>query len=616
MPSTVRLHAIEEISTTVYQRTNPDSAYYYAKLQYDYAVETKSEVYKASALRIQGHALRLMGNSALALNILDEAIDIYTRLGDKAGVADILHLIGAIHIDQANQAKALPFLQRAHELRLQVGDRYEIARSYNTLGYLYDDAGEYEKALEHHNKCLAIRIEINDLQGISWCYNNMARVYFHQANYTEAEKWYLESIALKDSLNEYTVGETKGNLGMLYLATDRINAAISICEEGYQQSVAIGFDHGVRITCECLYKGYKAEQNTDKALRYYETYIELRDSIFSVQTTKELLQSELQYKFQMREALTVIESRKRVAVAEEQEQKQRIITYALTVGAILLFAFLLLLFKWLQKSKKQQYVIESQKAIVDQKNHEIMDSINYAKRIQEAILTPQRIIHAILPDSFILYKPKDVVAGDFYWLEEHDNLVVFAVADCTGHGVPGAMVSVVCNNALNRAVREFNLSEPGQILDKTRELVIKQFEKSEDRVKDGMDISLCVLNKESLELKWAGANNPIWIVRNGEVLVTKGDKQPIAYHPNSAPFTTHNIKTEKGDAFYLFSDGYADQFGGHFNKKFKSVAFKKLLIEVEGMPMEAQKHVVNETFEQWRGVIEQLDDVCVLGFRL
>jgi serine phosphatase RsbU (regulator of sigma subunit) len=219
-----------------------------------------------------------------------------------------------------------------------------------------------------------------------------------------------------------------------------------------------------------------------------------------------------------------------------------------------------------------------------------------------------------LEESFILYKPKDIVAGDFYWMEHRDNKVLFAAADCTGHGVPGAMVSVVCNNALNRSVREHGLTDPGKILDKTREIVIQEFEKSDEEVKDGMDIALCSLQGNTLA--YAGANNPLWIVRNGEIIETKADKQPIGKFRAATPFTTHTIELEKGDTIYLFSDGYADQFGGEKGKKMKTVNFKKSLLSLQDKSMTEQKELINIAFEDWRGSLEQIDDVCVIGVRI
>jgi serine phosphatase RsbU (regulator of sigma subunit) len=222
-------------------------------------------------------------------------------------------------------------------------------------------------------------------------------------------------------------------------------------------------------------------------------------------------------------------------------------------------------------------------------------------------------------DSFVIYEPKDIVAGDFYWMTQKENNVIFAAADCTGHGVPGALVSVICNNALNRSVREYNLSDPGKILDKTREIFIQEFEKSDEDVKDGMDIALCSLSvddKQSSVLKYAGAHNPLWIIRNGELIEYKANKQPIGKFDHVQPYFTHSINLKKGDTFYIFSDGFADQFGGEKGKKFKSANFKKLLLSVQDKSMEEQKKTILETFLSWKGNLEQLDDVCVIGVRV
>ncbi|MBL7896964.1 MAG: SpoIIE family protein phosphatase, partial [Crocinitomicaceae bacterium] len=271
---------------------------------------------------------------------------------------------------------------------------------------------------------------------------------------------------------------------------------------------------------------------------------------------------------------------------------------------------------------EQKNIAEHQKHLVEEKNKEILDSINYAKRIQQAILPPDKMWKQILPNSFVLYKPKDIVAGDFYWMEETENFILFASADCTGHGVPGALVSVVCHNALNRAVREYGLTDPGKILDKTREIVIAEFEKSDEEVKDGMDISLVAMQCESesgeRRVKWAGANNPLWILKknSSEILEIKPDKQPIGKYAEAKPFTTHEIDLAKGDTFYIFTDGFADQFGGERGKKFKASSMKELILAIQTYSMPEQKERLNESFETWRGSLEQIDDVSVIGVRV
>ncbi|MBK6951989.1 MAG: SpoIIE family protein phosphatase [Crocinitomicaceae bacterium] len=223
-----------------------------------------------------------------------------------------------------------------------------------------------------------------------------------------------------------------------------------------------------------------------------------------------------------------------------------------------------------------------------------------------------------MSDSFILYKPKDIVAGDFYWLEKSSDQILIAACDCTGHGVPGAMVSVICNNALNRSVREFGLKEPGKILDKTREIVIAEFEKSEDEVKDGMDISLCSLSLSALTLYWSGANNPLWILRKDSSVIEeiKADKQPIGKYEAAKSFTTHQKKLDKGDQIYLITDGYQDQFGGDKGKKFKAAELKNLLISISKETMESQKKRLMKLSRTGKESSSRIDDVCIIGIRV
>ena len=258
--------------------------------------------------------------------------------------------------------------------------------------------------------------------------------------------------------------------------------------------------------------------------------------------------------------------------------------------------------------------LQEQKKIIETAHSEMKDSITYAKRIQNAILPSNNELSKHIPNNFILFRPKDIISGDFYWFEKVNNISFLALADCTGHGVPGALVSVVCSNALNRSVKEFQLTAPNQILNKTRELVIENFSKNGAIVNDGMDISLCAIYQN--KLIFAGANSPLWVVRKNEVIEYKGDNQPIGYYEKMEDFSDKEIKLTKNDTIYLFSDGFPDQFGGPKRKKFKYSSFKNLLIEVHSKPLAKQAEMLEKTFNEWKGNFEQIDDVSIIGFKL
>lgn len=270
-------------------------------------------------------------------------------------------------------------------------------------------------------------------------------------------------------------------------------------------------------------------------------------------------------------------------------------------------------------------LINKQKESLEEKNKEITDSITYAKRIQLSIIPTEKQIKEIIPDSFVYYLPKDIVSGDFYWTQSVNDLFFIAAADSTGHGVPGAMVSVICSNALNRSVKEFNITETGKILNKTRELVIETFAKSDSDVKDGMDISLLCIDSNNQKISWSGANNPLWYIcdsstpnKSGEkeLIEIKADKQPIGNADLPKPFTTHYIEYKKGISFYLFTDGFADQFGGPKGKKFKYKQLSDLILKKQSQSMAEQEDTLSQTFMAWKGDLDQVDDICIIGVKL
>jgi serine phosphatase RsbU (regulator of sigma subunit) len=273
----------------------------------------------------------------------------------------------------------------------------------------------------------------------------------------------------------------------------------------------------------------------------------------------------------------------------------------------------------------EQKVIERTEEVVRQKEQiahlyeAVTDSIKYAKRIQNSILPPDHLVKRHLPESFILYKPKDIVSGDFYWMEHHKGKTFIAAVDCTGHGVPGALMSIVGFNIIAQSVNEHSVGTASEIIDELNMNVSKMLRQGDEgkNSKDGMDIALCIFDHATRKLQYAGAYNPLYIVRGEEIVETKADKFPIGYYIEdpTRKYTNHTIDILPGDIFYIFSDGYCDQFGGPNGKKFMYKQFREILLSLKNTPMEDQRIVLDNSIEKWRGDIEQLDDILVIGFK-
>ncbi|MFK8038943.1 MAG: PP2C family protein-serine/threonine phosphatase [Crocinitomicaceae bacterium] len=289
---------------------------------------------------------------------------------------------------------------------------------------------------------------------------------------------------------------------------------------------------------------------------------------------------------------------------------------SLLVIIVIFLIFIKYTKKVLREEVQKKRELSEQKRIIEFKNKDIMDSMHYALKIQNKILPSDDDFKHNFRDSFIYYESKDIVAGDFYWMREIDGKIYIAVADCTGHGVPGAILSIICANILDNVVGQMKISDPADILNEVRSQVISYLTKGDFAMNDGMDIALCQVNFKSSELKYSGAYNPIYIVREGELMATKACKQPIGKFDYSKNFTSTTYKIIENDIIYLFTDGYADQFGGPNNKKFKYRNFRELLLSTSNMShLKNQKDKLSRTFTDWKGDNEQIDDVCVIGIK-
>jgi serine phosphatase RsbU (regulator of sigma subunit) len=367
---------------------------------------------------------------------------------------------------------------------------------------------------------------------------------------------------------------------------------------------------------------YTTLGNVSKAFEYFKLYTVIKD--FNSETQSQLGDIEAKYENEkIEKELTILAKEKEiekieVRKKEEEVLHQKIITYILTGGFFIILVFAVLLFKQMQAKKKTNQLLALQNEEINQKNIEITNSISYAKTIQQAVLSSFSKIQHKLPEHFVLFKPKDIISGDFYWAGQKGNKIFIAAADCTGHGVPGAFMSILGMSLLNEIFNEKITVSPAEILNRLREKVITALSQKGNfnETKDGMDIALCSVDLDNGMLEYAGANNPLYLFKNHTLMEIDSDSMPIAIYDIMDSFTNHQIVINQGDCLYIFSDGYMDQIGGPDRKKFKYKRFKELLSFLHDKPMEEQRNILKQTFDEWRGDMEQLDDVLVIGIKI
>ena len=599
---------------------------YYSQKAYAIHEKNGDEIGMAASLANMGYRYKDQGRVPESIDAFSRTLEIYESMADSAGMANSLNNLGMVYKDLDELEDALPFYWRALAIQIAVEDSSSTSQTYSQLGLVYQSRGDSDSALYFFHEALKIHEIRGFKQGIGTISTNIGLVYLDDSIYDTAQMWLERGFDIALELDKRSsMVDGYDYLGLLHSKLGNKEKAIELCLKGQNLADENQLLERQEKSSKLLYELFKEKGISNQALKYHEKYIWARDSLMSVANKRQLYKQEYRYEYQKKAEQDSILSAEALKFEEEKHaletEAQKQWSYFLYIILGVLAIFGVFVYNRFKVTRDQKNIIESQKSEVDlayenleEKNKEILDSISYAKRIQSAILPPLKVVKSYLEDSFILYKPKDIVAGDFYWLEHQDNKIIFAAADCTGHGVPGAMVSVICNNGLNRSVREDGLTDPGKILDRTREIVIQEFEKSEEEVKDGMDIALCTL--DGMSLQYAGANNPLWILRNGEILETRANREPVGKYINQTAYTTHTIELQKGDCLYIFSDGYIDQFGGERGKKFKSKALKQLLVSMQNELMSKQHQILDETFEHWRGEIEQIDDVCVIGVRV
>ncbi len=607
--------------------------YAQAKIYYLKSIDIKFKIGDlfgiGNTLNNLGLACHEKGDYPEALKYHFAAVKLFDRIGKASNVANCYNNIGLVFENLKKLNEALKYYFIALDIRKKLKEENNIARTSMNIGNIFSEQGKLNVALNYYYSCLKTFDETGDSTSIANVYGNIAVIMGTQKDFEHSINYINLALKIHEKQGNYTeIANSNLNLGHLYTKINKYDYANNYLNKGLVLAKKIG---ATNLIIDVYY--YKttldsAQENFKDALKNYKQYITYRDSIFNNENITKTVKQQMQYEFDKKEIQEKSKQEIKDAIAYKELEKQKFERNGFAIGALLTSAFSFLVFRSYRQKRKaneiitiQKNEVEKQRNIVQSQNKDILDSIEYAKRIQATILPPPRVVKKYLEDSFILYLPKDIVAGDFYWMESklnNDELILFAACDCTGHGVPGALVSVVCSNALNRAVKEFELSKPSLILDKVTELVIEAFSKDEtETVLDGMDASICALNTETGALEWAGANNPLWIVRDGELIEVKADKQPVGKYFNVHSFTNHQIKTQKGDTIYLFTDGYSDQFGGETNHKLTKSGFKKLLLSIQHLPLLEQRNHLYEFHNSFRGTEnEQIDDILIIGVKL
>ena len=618
-----------------------------------------------------GNVYYMQGNTQEALNYHIKCLKIKEELNDKSGVSGSYLNIANMYHKMGKLDEALDYNQKSLKIRLEMNDYKSLSSSYGNIGLIYFEQGKYDLALEHQLKALEIRTKLNNKIGICSSHINIGNIYEKQGKYNEAIEFHLKGLQVAREI-DYKDG-VKNAYVSLSNAYENQNNVLKALEyyKLYTQikDTILNTESTKQIAqMQTLYDTEKKE----KEIVLLTKEKEIQELHFQKQETELLKQRLLADKKQgeikllhqenklheyalvnkeselkrKKQEVSLLNKDKEIQKAEIEQQ--RMVRNFISGGLIMVLIMTSFIFKEYKAKKKANFeladknvkiehaykIIEVNRDEIAQKNKDIQDSINYAQRIQQAILPSEKTIKELFPQSFVLYKPKDVVSGDFYFFTEKEEKYIAAAVDCTGHGVPGAFMSMISNDQLNQTILENNITEPGDILNRVNKGIKNALRQRDNNSEsnDGMDIALISLQSSvdsgqekenqkpetnNYKLSYAGAHRPLFHLSSGELNVIEADNVAIGGSTSeNYNFTQHSVPVKKGDFIYLFSDGYTDQFGGDKGKKFMTKKFKDLLLSIHNKSMDEQKAILEESFETWRGNIEQVDDVLVIGIKI
>ncbi len=637
--------AAYDILGVAFVKTNPDTALYYwkKKLQLNDSLGRMESV--ARTLSDIGIVYKNKGDFQKAIESYLSALKILEDLNQTFDIARTNYNIGNVYYFFGdNISRALDYYQKAYENFEKLNFKIGMGYALNAIGLSYLKLEDNEKALSAFKKTLEFFEETGNKAMIAETENFLTQIYTEIGDYKQALKFGNDALEKTQELgNKQSTATNLHQVAIVYKEMGRITKALNYFQQSLDIAIEIDMNQLIIDNYKYISETYSQSQNYKKALEHFREYSNLKDSTFTEKQQKAIAEMEEKYKSELKEkeiARLNSENKLKQARIDQEQAKRR---NSIIIGAIIIFfVVVVVIFVYRQylikkraneeltlknaqimqqkeEIEAQRDEIERQRDIVVKQKQEITDSIQYASRIQRALLPPPETLDKALPDYFVLNKPRDIVSGDFYWMTEKDGKILIAAADCTGHGVPGAFMSMLGVSFLTEISAHQDAENADKILNMLRDYVMSSLRQTgkDQEAKDGMDIAMCIIDFKAMKMQYAGAYNPLYLIREKELNQVKADKMPIGIHfKGNVPFTNNEIDIKKGDIFYIFSDGYVDQFGGNKGRKFMAKRFKEILLENHEKPMNQQKDILNNTIEKWKGDHEQVDDMLVIGFKI
>ncbi|MBN8693443.1 MAG: tetratricopeptide repeat protein [Bacteroidetes bacterium] len=572
-----------------------------------------------TSLNNLGSIYKDQGDLVSAINCYSKAYKIFDQQNEKRQMALALNNIGRLYHNQGDLNKALENYEKANKLFELVGEKQSMALTITNIGEVFHRNEKYSDAFSYFNRAKLIYESLGDNVGIGNSLIHIAGNYYKLRNTDSA------IIALNQSCNLLKKGENLnelanayGLLADIYFNRNELGNSEKFALEALTIANKLGYPYLIKNPSFFLYKIYKQMGKTGPSLIMFEQYVKMRDSLERVENKRAVLRQQFQSEYEKKAAadsvaqanLRLIEQNKH----ENEIAQQRLFTYGGVFGFLLMLVIAFVSFNAYRNKQVANKEISLQKHIIEEKQKAIVDSINYAKRIQYTLLAHEDLLKSNLRDFFVLFKPKDIVSGDFYWATLANDKFYLAVCDSTGHGVPGAFMSLLNIGFLSEAINEKGIYSPDHILNYVRKKLIESISKEEQ--KDGFDGTLICFDKAANRISYASANNRVLIYTNNTLNELGYDKMPVGQGEKQDPFTLNNVNYTHGDILYMLTDGYSDQFGGPQGKKFKYKKFSETLENIASLPLSQQKEKLELAFNEWKGEQEQVDDVCVIGIRI